>query len=462
MKRISTISLVALLGAALLNFPPATAATPHVTATETQEIAASYDHLTKEFYKKVDPQTVLNGVHRELTAALKYKKIAATLPVPRATGDEQIDERTIDLQVEKALNEAHGQINAETMAYVAISGIMDSVKDHYTVFLDPREYAGLNGDLDGGDFGGTGIVIQLDDGKRITVSNIVPDGPADKAGVQQDDLITAIDGASTAGWTLDRASAHLRGKEGTKVTLTLVRDGKLLPTPITITREKIHELSVYQRMLPGNIGYVILTVFGKDTSAQLRSAIAELQKKGARAYIMDLRENGGGYLTAAVDVSSQFIASGPIVSVEQRASNITTFDANDTAIAPVPLAVLVNDHTASASEITSGALQDSGVATIIGERTFGKGVVQTIFPLGDGSAVKITTARYLTPHNRDINHVGITPDIIAAENKGARIGIPARDAQLTRAVSFINQRLAALAAANGDTTNAPTDTPAKP
>jgi carboxyl-terminal processing protease len=264
--------------------------------------------------------------------------------------------------------------------------------------------------------------------------------------VQQDDLITAIDGVSTKGWSINRASAHLRGKEGTQVKLTIVRNSKLLPAPITITRAKIHQLSVYQRMLPGNIGYLILTVFGKDTAVQLDNALADLQKKGARAYILDLRDNGGGYLTAAVDVSSKFISSGPIVSVEQRASNITTFDANDTAIPPVPLAVLVNDHTASASEITSGALQDSGVATLIGERTFGKGVVQTIYPLGDGSAVKITTARYLTPHNRDIK-----PDIIAAENKGAKFGNPAKDAQLSRALSFINQRLAALAAANGQT-----------
>jgi carboxyl-terminal processing protease len=159
---------------------------------------------------------------------------------------------------------------------------------------------------------------------------------------------------------------------------------------------------------------------------------------------MDLRDNGGGYLDAAVAVSSLFISSGPIVSVESRASNITTLEASDTAIPPVPLAVLVNQYTASASEITSGAIQDSGVGTIIGTKTFGKGVVQTIYPLSDHAAVKITTARYLTPHNRDINHLGITPDVIVDENKGARFGDPAKDMQLQKAMAFVTGRLAQL------------------
>ncbi len=197
-------------------------------------------------------------------------------------------------------------------------------------------------------------------------------------------------------------------------------------------------------MLKNNVGYVALSVFGKDTAKELSTALDRLHQRGARAIIMDLRENGGGYLDAAVGVSSKFISSGPIVSVESRASSITTLEANDTAINPVPLAVLVNGHTASASEITSGAIQDSGVGEIIGTRTFGKGVVQTIYPLGDGSAVKITTARYLTPHNRDINHLGITPDIVVTENIGARLGDPAKDVQLQRALQYIDDRVAHL------------------
>jgi len=202
-------------------------------------------------------------------------------------------------------------------------------------------------------------------------------------------------------------------------------------------------------MLPGKIGYVELTVFGRDTGAELNSALTRLQQQGARAVVLDLSDNGGGYLEAAVAVSSKFISSGPIVSVESRASNITTLEADDTAIDPLPLVVLVNGYTASASEITSGAIQDSGVGTIMGTKTFGKGVVQTIYPLPDGSAVKITTARYLTPRNRDINHLGITPDVVVVENKHPQYGSPARDDQLEHAIEYLNQKLAKLNAENG-------------
>ncbi|MBV8331252.1 MAG: hypothetical protein JO192_00790, partial [Candidatus Eremiobacteraeota bacterium] len=174
------------------------------------------------------------------------------------------------------------------------------------------------------------------------------------------------------------------------------------------------------------------------------TALDRLQQEGARALVLDLRDNGGGYLEAAVAVSSKFISSGPIVSVESRASNITTLEADDTAITPVPLAVLVNGYTASASEITSGAIQDSGVGTIVGTKTFGKGVVQTIYPLPDGSAIKITTARYLTPRNRDINHLGITPDLVVSENKHPQFGTPTKDDQLAQALQLLDQKLAKL------------------
>jgi carboxyl-terminal processing protease len=249
--------------------------------------------------------------------------------------------------------------------------------------------------------------------------------------------------------TLSQASGRLRGKEGTLVKLTIERDNAVLPAPIPIVRAKIHQLSVYEKLLPGKIGYVALTVFGKDTGSELTTALDRLQKQGARALVLDLRDNGGGYLEAAVAVSSKFIPSGPIVSVESRASNITTLDADNTAIAPIPLVVLVNGYTASASEITSGAIQDSSVGTIIGTKTFGKGVVQTIYPLPDGSAIKVTTARYLTPRNRDINHLGITPDITVAENKHARFGTPAQDEQLTRALQYLDDKLAHLSQENG-------------
>jgi carboxyl-terminal processing protease len=444
MKRFFSLLWLGALSAVLIGLSVASAAqAPQLSAVDAGEIATSYGYLTDNFYKRVDPQLVLDSVRAQLLAALRTAGVKhAELPSIHANDAAATNVRAIDREIETADRESK-EFSLHQLTYIALDGMMRSVNDRYTVFMTPKEFAGLNQGLDGGDFGGTGIVIQVDDKtKYISVENVVPDGPADKAGIQQDDLITAIDGTSTKGMSLNQASGKLRGKEGTKVTLTIERDNAALPAPIMITRAKIHQLSVYEKMLPNKIGYIALTVFGRDTGDELNAALDRLQKQGARALVLDLRDNGGGYLEAAVAVSSKFIPSGPIVSVESRASNITTLDADDTAIDPLPLAVLVNGYTASASEITSGAIQDSSVGTIIGTKTFGKGVVQTIIPLPDGSAIKVTTARYLTPRNRDINHLGITPDIVVAENRHPQFGQPSKDEQLTRAIQYLDDKLA--------------------
>ncbi|MGB8909728.1 MAG: S41 family peptidase [Candidatus Cybelea sp.] len=446
MKRFCSLLLAVALSGALIQLPAASAAQSQLSSVDAGEIATSYGYLTDNFYKKVDPQVVLDSIRTQLLAAMRTAGVKnAALPVVHASDASTNNIRSIDHEVEEAGLESKPKFSLHQLTYIALDGMLKSVNDRYTVFMTPKEFAGLNEGLDGGDFGGTGIVIQVDDKtKFISVENVVPDGPADKAGIEQDDLITAIDGASTRGMNLNSASGKLRGKEGTKVTLTVERDGAALQAPITITRAKIHQLSVYEKMLPGKIGYVALTVFGRETGDELNAALGRLQQQGARALILDLRDNGGGYLEAAVAVSSKFISSGPIVSVESRASNITTLDADDTAINPLPLVVLVNGYTASASEITSGAIQDSSVGTIIGTKTFGKGVVQTIIPLPDKSAIKVTTARYLTPRNRDINHLGITPDVMVVENKHPQFGQPAKDEQLTRAIQYLDDKLAHL------------------
>ena len=446
---IALVSVVAFLTAA---------APQQIAPLDASEIQFSYEKLRADFYKKTDPQAIVNGARLEIGRQLcfggaktdnaKRLCLASTktsLPPIFAADTSARTARAVTHEVDVATRLAHGKVSSHQFAYAAIAGMLNSVNDKYTVFLTPKEYADLNQGLDGGSFAGTGIVIEQDDTtKYIDVSNVIPDGPADKAGVQEGDTVTAIDGISTKNMQLKTASSHLRGQLGAPVKLTILRGGQLLPAPITVVRAQIHELSVYEKMLPGKIGYVELTVFGSNTGAELQQALDRLQKEGARALVLDLRDNGGGYLDAAIDVSSKFIASGPIVSVESRASNVTTYEAEDTAIPPIPLAVLVNNHTASASEITTAAIQDSGVGTVIGTKTYGKGVVQEIVRLPDGSAIKITDARYLTPRNRDINLIGITPDIAVIENKGTgfRFGDPARDAQLGRAVQFLNDKIA--------------------
>ncbi len=445
-KRPISIALAAALAFAMLQVPAASTAAG-IAPLDASEVAIAYGHLTQDYYKKTDPQAILNGAHDTLLlmmakAGVKVPKLAPL----RATTNAETNIRIVTRAIEAAAKQSGSKVSSHLLTYAAMAGMLNSVHDRYTVFLDPQEYAALNGDLSGSDFGGTGIVIGHDDATgMVDVTNVIPDGPADKAGVQQDDLIVSIDGVPTKTLAFDKVSSHLRGKEGTRVVVQIQRNGVAI-APITITRAKIHQVSVFERMLPDKIGYLQVTVFGSQTGSEITAALDRLQRDGARALIMDLRENGGGYLTAAIKVSSKFIPSGPIVSVEEKASNITTYEADDTAIPPLPLVVLVNGHTASASEITSGAIQDDGAGTLIGSKTFGKGVVQNVWPLPDGSAVKVTIARYLTPHNRDINHKGITPDILVTELPKSIQGDPKKDAQLARAIIFLNDRLAKLSA----------------
>jgi carboxyl-terminal processing protease len=463
MKRLLSAALTLSLAFIPAALPAATApaAVPALSPQEANELITSYAHLTTEYYKQVDKQAVFDGVRNNIVTYLRANGIAnPTLPTLHAGDDDVSNARELEHAVSAAIatyavkagGRAGVRAGATNITYAAISGALGSVKDKYTVFLSPKEYAEINQSLDGTQFGGVGLTYDIDDKtKDIHVQNVIPDGPADKAGLLNEDLITEINGQSVPELVGGKAAdvqtkviqGLLRGEPGTKVTLTVDRAGQ--PESFTITRATIHSPSVLARLLPSGIGWVQLSVFGADTGHELDAALHRLDAQGAKAFILDLRSNGGGYLNAAVDVSSKFIPTGPIVTVESRAGTDTEYDAENTAIAPRPLAVLVNHFTASASEITAGAIQDSGVGEIIGTRTYGKGVVQSIYPLGDGSAVKITTARYLTPHGRDINSIGIQPEILSDLPKDTRVkaGDPTTDVQLGAAITYLQSRIAA-------------------
>ncbi len=434
----------ALLTAGLLAtaMPSAGTATA-LSSVDNDELQTSFSLLSSEFYKKVDSQTALDGAREGMLKFLDNAGVKnASLPMIHATGEPAGDARTLDREVAAAVKSYGARVGSKDLTYAALAGMLGSVHDKYTVFLSPREYASLNESLDGGNFSGVGISIAVDAKTHLLdVNAIIPEGPAEKAGLQPGDVILSVDGKSTKGLTTEQDAKLLRGKKGTQVNLSVLRGTQTLPQ-VAVTRDEIHQPSVYAKMLPGNIGYARLSVFGASTADELTKALTKLQTDGAKAYVLDLRDNGGGYLNAAIDVSSKFIASGPIVSVEARGGEDTQYDAENVAIEPKPIAVLVNRYTASASEITSGALQDDGVAKLIGEKTYGKGVVQTIHPLPDGSAVKITSARYLTPHGHDINLIGIQPDIVTIEPKTSRMGDPATDPQLQSAITYLNGKIA--------------------
>ena len=290
MKRLVPVALAALLALATARVPAATAAAPSLSAVQTEELVMSYARLTADFYKKVDRQAALDGARASMIEYLKKHKVAnATLPALHASDDDATNAEALNREVSTAVSEYAGRLDAvESMSgstqitYAAIAGVLGSVKDRYTVFLSPKEYAALNEGLDGTSFGGVGISYSIDEKTHfLHVENVILDGPSDKAGLQAEDMISAIDGkpvpqllegTTTLEVWQKRVTQALRGDPGTRVRLTIQRSGKTLE-PVTITRETIHQPSVSSKMLPGSIGYVDLAVFGQ-TTASGRGAIA--------------------------------------------------------------------------------------------------------------------------------------------------------------------------------------------
>ncbi|HEY1867555.1 MAG TPA: S41 family peptidase [Candidatus Cybelea sp.] len=393
--------------------------------------------LESDYYKPIDPQTPIAGESAALHGLLTSKKLHhAALPSVTAVGNPGQDgARAAEML---AYAQAHyasdvGPNGREDLTDAALRGIMASVRDPYTVYLSPREIQGLNESLSGGNFGGIGVYIyQLKDG-RIVVQPIEA-MPAARAGMKPGRIVDTVDGKSVRGLNIDRVEELIRGEAGTVVRIRAhAYNAPSAERSYAIVREIIHVPTVRSKMESG-IDYIRLSDFGTTSPDEIRKALLEGRDHGARAYILDLRDNGGGLLDAAVEISSLFIPQGTIVSTIRRDGQRSSEEALGDAIGGLrPLAVLVNKYTASASEITAGALQDYHLATLVGTRTFGKGVVQSIFPLPDEGALKITTARYLTPAGRDIQHHGIQPDVVVNQDPNpALIDTPA-DKQLTAA-----------------------------
>lgn len=305
-------------------------------------------------------------------------------------------------------------VDDKTLLENAIRGMVSGLDPHSS-YLDTSDYHDLQVGTTG-EFGGLGIEVSMEDG-FVKVISPIDDTPAQRAGVEAGDLIIRLDETPVKGLTLRDAVNLMRGEVGTNILLTIVREGEEKPLKITITRDKIKVKSVKSRLVEPDIGYVRITQFQQRTGENLLEAIDSLAEENENALggmILDLRNNPGGVLNAAVDVSDAFLEKGLIVYTEGRIKNSEmTFNARPgDEIDGAPLIVLVNEGSASASEIVAGALQDHKRALIIGNKTFGKGSVQTILPLAHDSAIKLTTARYFTPAGRSIQAEGIVPDIV--------------------------------------------------
>ena len=300
-------------------------------------------------------------------------------------------------------------LDFKEMVYGSIRGMVYSVKDPYTTFLTPKQNKDLQNGLDG-TLEGIGAELTLRN-NAITVVSPLKNYPAKKAGLQPEDIITKIDGDDVSKYTFEQAVMKIRGKPGTKVVLTIVRKGRDKPFDIPIVRQTINVSSVEWNM-KGDIAVIELNQFGSKTKDEFSQAISKILPKRPKGIVLDLRYNGGGYLDGAVDIVSEFITKGKVVSVKKRdpSKDEVVYVNGKARVANIPLVVLINKGSASASEIVAGAIQDHKRGIVIGEQSFGKGTVQEVASLIDGSSLRVTVAKWYTPNNNNISEVGITPD----------------------------------------------------
>jgi len=334
-------------------------------------------------------------------------------------------ENAVQLPIEdlKIFAEIFGKIKSDYVEDIddsqllndAIKGMLDGLDPH-TVYLDPESFREMNIDTHG-EFGGLGLEVTMENGV-IRIVAPIDDTPAHKAGLKSGDLIISMDGVQVKGLSLGESVSLMRGKPGSEIVLTIVRKDRPEPFEVTLKRAIIQLESVRAELLETGFGYVRVIQFQIGTATSLRQQLARLAREAGTALkglVLDLRDNPGGVLDGAIQVSDTFLRDGLIVSTRGRAENSeVTFSASPKDyLNDAPLVVLVNGGSASASEIVAGALQDHGRALILGTTTFGKGSVQTILPMLNGAALKLTTARYYTPNDRSIQATGITPDVVS-------------------------------------------------
>lgn len=328
-------------------------------------------------------------------------------------------------------------VDETTMMRGAISGMLESLGDAHTSYMDPETFQQQNAPLIG-EYEGIGAWVDVT-GEFLTIVSPMPGSPAEENGLKPEDQIHAVDGEDMTGIAGDLVLRKVLGAENTKVTLTIYRPAADETFDVTITRKKIEIPSVTSKMLDDNIAYIQLANFGEKTHDDLKSQLKTLLDQGPKGLILDLRNNGGGYLNAAIDVASEFVNQSPIMFEEFGDGQRVKYNAKSSGIGTdIPLVVLINGGTASASEITAGAIQDYMRGFLVGTQSYGKGSVQNWITLqNDQGAIRVTIARWLTPKERQINSVGLTPDyIVEYTEEDMTAGI---DPQLNKAIELLNQ-----------------------
>ena len=359
---------------------------------------------------------------------------------PQAVSRDSVnsDKTELDIDDSEIIKDADGNpvILTDTyLLYSALNGMICAINDPFSMALSPEDVKVLQEQLGASNYGGVGIYLEADwqNNRQLTVIEPIEGTPAAPKDVRPGDKIMAIDGKKTSSLDMDTAAAMIRGKVGSTVVLSMQRDGKNFE--VALQRTSIHVPSVNGKMLPNDIGYLRVRFFGSDTTQEFGTALNELIKDGAKALIVDLRNNGGGYIDAAIGLCSEFLPNKSLVTsvVNPRLNYSEPYFSNSKNSTKLPLVVLANRFSASASEITSGAMKDYRRALIVGETTYGKGSVQSLQPFNDGGALKMTVAHYLTPKDKDIHLKGIEPDITFESRPTNKIGSD-NDLQLKLAI----------------------------
>jgi len=329
-------------------------------------------------------------------------------------------------------------IDIDKVIQGAIKGMLKALDDPYTRYMDPQALKREQEDMFLGHFGGLGIIISIKD-DQLTIISPIEDTPAYIAGIKAGDKVVEIDGKSTEGMELDEAVNLLRGEKGTEVTLGIKRENVEELLGITIIRDIIEVKAVKKEVMGrnNNLGYIRITTFNVNTGPELEEVLNEFKKdSNIQGIILDFRNNPGGLLDSAIEIASKFIKEGSIVHIKDRDGIVATIKSRGNKFPEWPLFVLVNEGSASASEIVAGAIQDSKRGKLLGMKTFGKGVVQQVFNLNDGSGIAITTSEYFTPSERSIDHIGIEPDILVEPVEDSE-----QDMQLNKAIQLLEEEL---------------------
>lgn len=318
-------------------------------------------------------------------------------------------------------------------------GYVEGLGDQYSAYYDKKETKELTESLDGS-FSGIGAVMTQDASSGvITITRVYDDSPAKKAGIKTGDILYRVEEKTVTGKDLDKVVSWIKGKKGTKVNLTLLRGTNSDKIKVTATRDVINVETVKYKVLENQIGYISISEFDSVTGAQFAKALKQLQKKNIEGLVVDLRNNPGGSLSTVCDILDSILPKGLIVYTKDKNGKKEEYTSDEKHRLNLPMSVLVNGQSASASEIFAGAVQDYGKAEIIGTQTYGKGVVQNLFDLKDGTCVKLTTSEYFTPKGRNIDGKGITPDVKIEYKYNAKD--PKADNQFDKAVSVVKDKI---------------------